>query len=147
MLIQLTQVQITNYWEIIKRAMQESLRMESSSDIRYQDILAGLLSRKLLCLMGVREDTAEARADPDLLGIVTVLMDYISNSRSLYILGVTNGGRPVEDAVWGGYIMDIKNLARGAECRAVTAVSCVPRIINLAEQTGATMEQLIKWEV
>ena len=131
MVIRLLSLQIPQFWDIIKYALQQVERFgEGEEDERYNRILAALLNDKSQCFIMYSEDE-KVKA----VMVTEILEDLITskrtlNLRCLYAFDV------VATSEWTsnfGFLIDV---AKAERCYKITYETNNPRVQSLGEGVG-----------
>ncbi len=135
MLTRLTPEQVSNFWDVIKYAVEESLPpITGEHPDRMNHILSALLSGKAQCWASYARIGEVGKFE----GIVLtrILVDDLSMTKNLLIYCLY-GYEEVEEGSWLTGLKALIKFAKSRNCSRIIAYSEIPYIIKLASKLGA----------
>ena len=138
MLTKLLPDQISQFWDLIKNAINESLPPTvGGHPDRMNRILTSLIANKIDCWASYKR-TEDMNSFEGLL-LTQILYDDASNTRNLLIYCMY-GYESVDSESWNEGLRTLIKYAIGKGCNQVIAYSNIPNVINLAKRLGADTE-------
>jgi hypothetical protein len=138
MLTKLMPDQISNFWDIIKYAIEESLPpIAGESPDKMNKILAALLIGKAQCWASYEKTESENRFEG--LVITKVIYDDASDTRNLLIYCLY-GYEKVSKSNWISGFKSLVKFAIGQKCNQIIGYSDVPMIIDLVKKLGGSTQ-------
>lgn len=137
--------QISNLWDIIKYAIEESLPpIVTKNQDSMNRILASLLSGKMSCWISYTKGEKESKFDAVIL--TKIIFDDATYTKNLLLYSVY-GYTKMEPRHWmeGFAFMSKYALAQG--CDRLIAYTEVPYLIEMAKQYDAEMQTFISFDI
>ncbi len=135
MLTRLTPEQVSNFWDVIKYAIEESLPpITGNHEDRMNRILASIMSGNTQCWASYVKDGEGGKFE----GIVTteIVTDVPSGTKSLLIYTLY-GYSLVEKESWKIGFDALRKFALSRNCSAIIGYSKVDHLIKIADRLGA----------
>ena len=134
MLTQLLPDQISNFWDIIKYAIEQSLPpIAGDHPDRMNRILSSMLSGKTQCWASYTRGEEETKFEG--IALTQVLYDDASNTRNLLIYCIY-GYNPVDSGSWLKALTSLVKYSKSQGCTQIVSYTDVPHLIKLAKKLG-----------
>lgn len=134
MLVRMLPEQISEYWEIVKFAIENSLPPIANETIdKMNRILENLMNESMQCWVSYSE--AEDKNVLDAVIVTTITNDYSSNIKSLLIYSLY-GFSNISDKVWSEGYTTLSKWAKSIGCNRITAFTDVERIKEIVKSLG-----------
>lgn len=142
MVVRLLSVQIPQFWEVIKYALQQVERFGvDETEERYNKILAALLNDKSQCLMMYEEGAVKA------VMITEIVEDLVTSKRVLNIRCLY-AFKAVGNETWEDNFKLLTDLATGSGCYKITFETNNARVESLGKMVGFTRKSInMEYEV
>jgi hypothetical protein len=135
MLVKMLPEQISQYWPIIKYAIEGSLPpIANESPEKMNNLLTALLSDQMQCWVSYREEGEEGKRVMEAILVTTIVGDYCSSIKSLMIYSLY--GFSINEEAWISGFETIRKWGKAQGCNRIIAYSDVPRVIEVAQQFG-----------
>lgn len=138
MLIKLLPDQISNFWDIIKYGIQQSLPpVAGEGPDKMNKIFTSLLSGKAQCWASYENTNNGKRFE----GIVVtrILYDDVSDTRSLLVYCLYGYDR-IDNKSWRDGLKVLIKWAASRNCNRIIAYTSVPEILKLVQRLGGSTE-------
>ena len=138
MLTRLLPDQVSNFWDVIKYAIEESAPpIAVVNPNMLNNILMSILSNKTQCWVSYRRENEKLIFEA--VALTKILYDDVSDTRNLLIYCIYGYENTVEESWMSGFLA-IAKFAKSQNCHQIIAYSNIPYIVQKAKKYGANTD-------
>ena len=145
-LVKLTKEQVTDYWEVIKPAIELSIPPTVKRTPDYMvNILWAILMEKIDCWVLLSKPDG---GDMYVIGTTAITIDEATGQRNLLIYSLYGMVDNVPKDVWLEGFESLRKQAKAMKCASITGLTNVKRVKQLVTMLGGDASfNLVKMEV